>query len=105
MLRLYTQPTYPRLSARSNVLSQLIQHSSKHMPNGAGNHETTGEGLSELVIALPHGSSVTVQFNPHLIVEHQILRCVMCVNALWVGLWKYIPPNPRPILDRHTQRT
>ena len=66
------------------------------MPDGAGTHEATGEGVTELVIALPHGGSVTVQFNPYLVIEHPIIRCVLCVNALWVGLWKYVPPNPNP---------
>ena len=33
--------------------------------------------------------------NPnYLVIEHPITRCVLCVNALWVGLWKYVPPNP-----------
>ena len=56
------------------------------MPDGAGTHEATGEGVTELVIALPHGGSVTVQFNPYLVIEHPIIRCVLCVNALWVSL-------------------
>ena len=43
------------------------------------------------MIALPHGGSVAVQFNPHLVIEHPIIRCVLCFNALWVGLWKYTP--------------
>ena len=47
--------------------------------------------MSELLIALPHGGSVTVPFNPYLVIEHPIIRCVLRVNALWVGLWKYIP--------------
>ena len=51
--------------------------------------------MTELVIALPHGGSVTVQFNPNLVIEHPIIRCVLCVNALWVGLWKYAPLNPK----------
>ena len=41
---------------------------------------------------LPHGGSVTVQFNPYLFVEHPIIRCVLCVNTPWVGLWKCVPP-------------
>ena len=51
------------------------------MPDGAGTHEATGEGVTELVIALPHGGSVTVQFNPYLVIEHPIIRCVLCVKA------------------------
>ena len=72
------------------------------MPDGAGTHEATGEGVTELVIALPHGSSATVQFNPYLVVEHPNIRCGLCVNALWVGLWKCVSPyswvcaNPNP---------
>ena len=53
------------------------------MHDGAGTHEATGEGVTELMIALPHGSSVTVQFNPNLVIEHPIIRCVLCVNALY----------------------
>ena len=45
---------------------------------------------AELVIVLPHGCSVTVKFNPHLVIEHPSIRCVLCVNAPWVSLWKYI---------------
>ena len=59
---------------------------------GAGTHETTGEGVTELAIALPHCGPVTVQFNPYLVIEHPIIRCVMCVDALWIGLWKYVLP-------------
>ena len=51
--------------------------------------------MAELVIALPHGGSVTVQYNPYLVLEHPISRCVSFVNALWVGLWKH--PNPPPL--------
>ena len=69
-------------------MSWLVQHSNTHMPDGAGTNEATGEGLAELVIALPHGSSITVQFNPYLVFEDPIICCVLCVNALWVGLWK-----------------
>ena len=92
------QPTrsYPRFSAGSNDLSRLIQHPDTHMPDGAGTHEATGEELTELVIALPHGGVVTVQFNPYLAIEHPNIRFVLCVNALWVGLWKYVAPNPTP---------
>ena len=63
-----------------------MQHSNTHMPDGVGAHEATGEGVAELMIALPHGGSVTVQFSPYLVIEHPIIRCVLCVNALWVGL-------------------
>ena len=54
------------------------------MPDGAGTHEATGEGVTEKVIALPHGASVTVQFNPYnsLFIEHPIIRGVVSVNAL-----------------------
>ena len=62
------------------------------MPDGARTHESTGEGVTELGIALPNGGSFTVQFNPYLLIEHPIIRCVLCVNALRVGLWKYIAP-------------
>ena len=58
---------------------------------GSGTHETTGEGLTELVIALPHDGSVTVQFNPYLVIEHPVIRCVLRVTVLWVDLWKYVP--------------
>ena len=49
--------------------------------------------MTELVKALPHGSLVTVQSNPYVVLEHPIIRCVLCVNVLWVVLWKYTPPN------------
>ena len=62
------------------------------MPDGAGTHEPSGEGVTKMVIALPRGGSVTVQFNPYLVIDHPIIRGVLCVNALWVGLWKYAPP-------------
>ena len=65
------------------------------MPDGPVTHEATGEGVTELVIALPHGGSVAIQFNPFLDIEHPIIRCVLCVDApwaLWIGLWKYIAP-------------
>ena len=42
------------------------------------------------MIALPHGGSVTVQFNPCLVIEHPIIRCVLCVDTVWVGLWKHV---------------
>ena len=41
---------------------------------------------------LPHGGLVTVQFNPYLVIQYPIVCCVLRVNALWVGLWKYVPP-------------
>ena len=47
------------------------------MPDRAGTHEATGEGVTKLVIALPHGGSVTVQLNPYLVIEHPIIRCVL----------------------------
>ena len=49
-------------------MSWLVQHSNTHMPDGAGTHEATGEGVAvtKLVTALPRGGSVTVQFNPWL---------------------------------------
>ena len=50
----------------------------------------TGGGVTELVTVPPHGGLVTVQFNPYLVIEHPIIRCVLRVNALWVGLWKYV---------------
>ena len=53
---------------------------------GAGTHEAFKEGVTELVIVLPHGGSVTVQFNPYLVIEQQINHRVLRVNALWVGL-------------------
>ena len=62
----------------SNGLSRLIQHSDTHMPDEAGTSEATGEGVTELVIALPHGGSVAVQFNPYLVIEHPLMRRVMC---------------------------
>ena len=58
------------------------------MHAGQGLMRQTGEVLAKLVIALPHGSSITVQFNPYLVFEDPIICCVLCVNALWVGLWK-----------------
>ena len=88
--------SYPRFSARSNSLSRLTQHSNTRMPDGAGTREATGEGVTELVTALPHCGSVTVQYCPYLVIGHLIIRCEWCVNALWVGLWKYIPRNPNP---------
>ena len=69
----------------------LIQHSNTHT-DGAGTRETTGEAVTELVIALPHGGSVTVDFDPYLVIERPIIRCMLCVHALWVGLRKYVPP-------------
>ena len=77
----FIHPTrsYHRFRARSNGLSWLIQHSYTHMPDGAGTHKATGEGVTELVIALPHGGLVTVQFNPYLVIEHPIISCgVVC---------------------------
>ena len=50
----------------------------------------TGEGVTELVTALPHGSSVTVQFNSYQVIEHPIVRCVLCTNELV----EIRPPNP-----------
>ena len=44
-----------------------------------------------MVVGLPHGGSVTVQFNPYLVIEHPIIRRVLRANALWVGMWKYVP--------------
>ena len=75
----FIHPTrsYPRFSARSNSLSQLIQHSNTHMPDGGGAYEATGEGVTESVIVLSHGSSVTVQFNPYLLIEHPITHCIV----------------------------
>ena len=64
------------------------------MPDRAGTHEATEEGVTELVIALAHGGSVTVQFNPYLVIEHPNIRCVLCVNALLISLWKYVPLLP-----------
>ena len=61
------------------------------MPDRAGTHEVTDEGVTALVIVLPRGGSVTVQLNPYLLIEHPINRCVLRVNALLVGLWKYFP--------------
>ena len=46
------------------------------MPDEAGTHEATGEGVTELVIVLPYGGLVTVQFNSYLVIEHPIIRCV-----------------------------
>ena len=73
------------------------------MPDGAGTNEATGEGITELVILLPHGGSVTIQFNPYrvsehpvirypyLVSEHPIIRCVLCVvcqcTVIWVMAW------------------
>ena len=54
----------------------------------------TAEQVTESVIPLPRGGSVTVQFNSYLVIEHPIIRCVLFVDALWVGLWKYTPPDP-----------
>ena len=51
------------------------------MPDGAGTHEVTGEGVTELVIALPHGGSVSVEFYSYLIIEHPNICCVLRVNA------------------------
>ena len=64
------------------------------MLDGAGTHKTTGEGVNEFVIALPHGGPVTVQFNPYPVIEDPTIRCVLCVDALCVGMWKYAPPQP-----------
>ena len=61
------------------------------MPDGAGTHEANWR-VTELVIALSHDVSVTVQFNLYLVLEHPIsFRCVLCANALCLGLWKYAP--------------
>ena len=62
------------------------------MPDGAGTHDATPEGVTKLVIGLLHGGSVTVQFHPYLVIEHLIIRCVLCVDALRVGLWEHVPP-------------
>ena len=55
-----------------------------------------------LVISLPYGGSVTVEFNSYLGIENPIIRCVLCDNALWVGVWKYESPtsNPYPYQTR-----
>ena len=62
------------------------------MPDGSGTHEVTRDGMGKIVIALPHGGSITVQFNPCLVVEHPIIRYVLCVNTLQVGFSKYTHP-------------
>ena len=67
------------------------------MPDGAGTHEATGE----LVIALPRGGSVTVRVNLYLVIVHPSIRCAMCVDALWVGLWNTSSHNPKPNARRH----
>ena len=53
-------------------------------------------GMAQLVIALPHGGSVTVKLNLYLVIEHPILGCRLCVDALYVTLWNYFPYNPNP---------
>ena len=77
----FIHPTrsYPHFSARSDGLSRLIQHFNKHKPDRAGTHEATGEGVTQLVIALPHGGSVTVQFNTYLLLSTQsfVVCCVL----------------------------
>ena len=60
------------------------------MSHGAETREATGEGVTELAIALSHGGSVTFQFNPYLLIEHPIIRWVLGDNALWVGLRNYV---------------
>ena len=52
----------------------------------------TGERVPELVIALPRGGSVTVQFNPYLVTEQPAIRCVLCVNGTMVRLVELRPP-------------
>ena len=75
---------------RLSKIPNLIRVRVRVCPN-PGTHEETSEGVTKLVIALPHNGSVTVQLNPYPVIEHPIIRCVFCVNAvLWVGLWKYV---------------
>ena len=56
------------------------------MPDKAGTRDATGEGVTEVVtevvIALPHGGLVTVQFNSYLVIEHKLTQCVWCANLL-----------------------
>ena len=42
----------------------------------------------------PPAYTITVQFNLYLVIEHPNILCVLCVNVLWVGVWKYAPPDP-----------
>ena len=71
--------SYVRFSARSNGVSQLMQLSNTHMPDGAGPHEAIGERVTELVISLTHGGPVTVQFNPYLVMSTKsfVAYCVL----------------------------
>ena len=52
----------------------------------------TGKGGVELVIALPHGGSVTDRFNYYLVIEHPTICCVCCVNTLQVDFWNHARP-------------
>ena len=54
----------------------------------------TSEGMTELVMALPHGGLATVQFNHYLVIEHPefVVCCVLmhcgsaCENTLTLTL-------------------
>ena len=51
-------------------------------------------------------ASFTLTPNPYLVIEHPIIRYALCVDALWVGLWKYVPPpNPNPNPNPHLTLT
>ena len=52
------------------------------MPDEPGTRATTGEGVTELVIARPHGGSATVQCNPDLVIEHPGIRYAVGVMVM-----------------------
>ena len=53
---------------------------------GQGLTRQAGKGATELVIALPHAGSVTVQFNHYVVIEHPITRYVFRVNVVDVDI-------------------
>ena len=55
------------------------------MPVGAGTHEATGEGLTELVIVLPHGCLVTVQLNPSLVIKNPKILSQTLLSTVHTG--------------------
>ena len=92
MLCLYIQLQAILDSVPAEPADNTLTHT---CPTGQGLMRHTGEGVTELGIALPHdGSSVTVQFNPYLVIEHPIIRCVLCVNHSGSACGNTSPPNP-----------
>ena len=78
---------------------------------GQGLMRKLDEAVTELVTALPHGASVTVQFNPYLVIEYPIVRCVLCkctvsrLVELRPPLTPTLNPTPTSTLARNPTPT